>query len=751
MSQYRILVTTIYVLLTGVLGIASVTTHAVVLEEIVVTAQKREQSIQDVGISITAFNAEQIKRLGFTGTQEIDQQTPGLMVTDYGNGVTTVFTVRGSSQLDFADHQEAPVAVYLDGAYNSYLSGVGFMFYDLERIETLRGPQGTLFGRNATGGLVHLITAKPTREFEGYGELSGGEYGKIRFEGALSGPLTDAVSGRLSLLFDNDDGFVDNRLGDDLLDTDNKSGRAQLLFEPNDDVSLLVSGRWAIDDINGQGYSVTQAVTSADGLVRLSNSGPAYQSFCENVVVFGPTTPATLPPRADCLGLIEPDDGIHKVGIDEVGYFEREHYGITATLNWNLGNFRIVSITDWQDLTKRYREDTDGTANTLFNFLQDMDSNQISEELRVHWETDQSRWVAGAYYLNIDGNFDVGGEFPAFGFDTDNHQELETETYAFFLQGEYDITPEWTAIAGIRWTEDEKDYVFDAGCSGIIIPDFGSICGFFAGLVQGDGVPPTSRSEGEYSATFELDWHPNEDWLVYGKVTRGNKAGGFNGGSFGNFLVSEAEYDGEVLTSYEGGFKATLFNGTTRLNSTIFYYDYEDFQTFTQLGVTIFVFNVDAEVLGGEIELITNPWEGWEFMFGVSLLDADQKDLEYAGVTRDRPLPNAPEVSFNGLGRYEWPMFGGSMAAQLDFNYVDERSLNTIDHPALIADSYFVLNGKLSYTTADGRWQADLWVKNLNDEDYIQTGFDTSTASGLNIEVAAPPRWFGGTITYRWN
>ena len=156
-------------------GISVPIVHAQLLEEVIVTAQKREQSIQDVGISVTAFNGEQIKQLGFTCTQEIDQHAPGLMVTDYGNGVTTVFTVRGSSQLDFADHQEAPVAVYLDGAYNSYLSGVGFFFYDLERIEVLRGPQGTLFGRNATGGLVQLVTAKPTREFEGYGEISGGE------------------------------------------------------------------------------------------------------------------------------------------------------------------------------------------------------------------------------------------------------------------------------------------------------------------------------------------------------------------------------------------------------------------------------------------------------------------------------------------------------------------------------------------------------------------------------------------------
>ena len=206
-----------------------------------------------------------------------------------------------------------------------------------------------------------------------------------------------------------------------------------------------------------------------------------------------------------------------------------------------------------------------------------------------------------------------------------------------------------------------------------------------------------------------------------------------------------------MLTSYEGGFKATLFDGKARLNSSIFYYDYKDFQTFTQLGVTIFVFNIDAEVLGGEIELVANPWDGWEFLFGASFLDAEQKDLAFAGVSRDRALPNAPDVSLNGLGRYEWPMFNGTMAAQIDFNYVDERSLNTIDHAGLIGDSYVVVNGRLSYATGDGHWQADLWVKNLNDEDYIQTAFDTSTASGLNIEVASPPRWVGGSITYRWD
>ena len=142
--------------------------HTQVLEEITVTAQKREQSLSDVGISITAFSGDQLKQLGMTSTTQLSMHTPGMLVTDYGSGTTTAFTIRGSSQLDFADHQEAPVAVYIDGAYNSYLGGVGFNFFDLDRVEVLRGPQGTLFGRNATGGLVHVISARPVQKNEGY-------------------------------------------------------------------------------------------------------------------------------------------------------------------------------------------------------------------------------------------------------------------------------------------------------------------------------------------------------------------------------------------------------------------------------------------------------------------------------------------------------------------------------------------------------------------------------------------------------
>jgi iron complex outermembrane receptor protein len=333
---------------------------------------------------------------------------------------------------------------------------------------------------------------------------------------------------------------------------------------------------------------------------------------------------------------------------------------------------------------------------------------------------------------------------------------METESYAAFFQGEYELSEQWSVIAGIRWTEDEKNInaiplCFDAGSGA----DFGlpdDPCPlFFGGSAQVGPPLDSNRSEGEWSGLFELDWRPNEDWLVYGKYSRGNKAGGYNAGAAMIFDVATSfEYEGEILTSYEAGFKATLFDGKARLNASLFYYDYADFQSFSQQGPNLIVFNTDAENKGGEIELMANPAEGWDFLLGLSFQDAMQKDVEFGLETRDRPMPNSPNITFNGLGRYEWPAFGGYMSAQLDFNYVDERALNGIDHPGLIDDSYVVANARLGYVTEDGKWDASLWVKNFTDEEYVPTAFDLTTFTGIIVDAPGAPRWFGATVRYSY-
>jgi len=751
----------VFILLTVAAVAFSPLVYAQLLEEVTVTAQKREQSLSDVGISVTAFTGEQLKGLGMTNTTQLDDQVPGLMVTDMAGG-TTAFTIRGSSQLDFGDHQEPPVAVYSDDVYNSYLAGVGFTFFDIERIEVLRGPQGTLFGRNATGGLVHIISAKPTRENEGYVELTGGDFGLFRTEAVLNAPLGETAAGRISVAYEHTDGYQKNRIGDDLNDVNNFSGRAQLLFEPSDDLSIHISGRWSTDDANGQGYHVRSGLTDIGGIPGLPGNGLVHEgtpeqhdAFCAGF--FGPGFPI-VPGATDCFGFTEPDDGVHKVGVNEIGFFKRDHYGFTGKVDWQLSNgMNLVSITDWQDFSKRYLEDSDSTPEDLFTFPQNMDSNSVSQELRLHGESEKSNWVAGFYYLNIDSDYRAGtNTFNCCLFQLDNTYQLETESYAFFAQNDYEISEQWSIVAGLRWTEDDKDFHAIPICNSA---GPGEVFGlpedpcefFFPGTAQTGPPIDDSRSEGEWSGMFELDWRPNDDWLVYAKYSRGNKAGGYNAGAAMLFDTATAlEFDGEVLISYESGFKTTFFDGKARLNASVFYYDYQDFQSFSQQGANLVVFNTDAENIGGEIELITNPAEGWEFMFGLSLQDAKQKDVEFGGEVRDRPMPNAPDVTFNGLARYEWAIFDGMMAAQLDFNYVDERVLNGIDHPGLFDDSYFVANARLGYVTNDGKWDVSLWVRNLNDAEYVATTFDLSIFTGAIIDAPGPPRWWGATVQYNF-
>ena len=195
---------------------------------------------------------------------------------------------------------------------------------------------------------------------------------------------------------------------------------------------------------------------------------------------------------------------------------------------------------------------------------------------------------------------------------------LETSTYAFFARGEYELSPQWSVIAGFRWTEDEKDTRVHGACYDV--PGFEGTCDFFyPGQVQNNMILDTGRSEGEWSGTFQLNWRPNEDLLLYAKYSRGNKAGSYNTGYFTAFLPQAFEFGGEVLTSYEGGVKSTMFDGRARLNGSVFYYDYKDFQSFFQLGLNWSAQPQDAEVLGGELELVASPWEGWEFAAGADL------------------------------------------------------------------------------------------------------------------------------------
>lgn len=744
------------------------------LEEIVVTAQKREQNIQDVGISITALTGNQLGQLGISNSEDLMNVVPGLVIGSFGSQATTTPTIRGVSQNDFADHEEPPVALYVDGAYNSFIGGAGFNMFDVQRVEVLRGPQGTLFGRNSTGGLLQIVTRKPTENFDAYGEVNVGEYNLIRFEGAVSGPITKQLLARLSIATNNNDGYIKNTIGHDLQGTNNYSGRLQLEFLPTDNITALLKIHGSRDNVKGSvGYETPRAIFSFSdpaALVFNPTSQAQYVAFCNGLFDANTPAPMNITNTSTCSGWEDPKiKDPYTTAIDNPGYMDRKTYGVTGTVTWDVNDsIKVTSLTDYLVLKRNYSEDTDGTAFSLFNFYSFMNSDQFSQELRVNAEGERTRWVAGAYYLTIHHDITTGIDARAnaytlananpdvlFPFLTRNNVNQKTESWALFGQAEYDFMPGWTAIGGVRYSHDNKTIDITPSCDPAA-DIFGFTCFLLdqPGTIQGDGYVG-AQSSGLISAKFELDWHPSDKWLVYAGVTRGVKGGGFNAGAIAGLPESAASYKPEILVDYEGGFKSTLFDDKARFNGSVFYYDYKNYQAFTLTGLTPTVFNTDASVKGFELELTANPWEGLTTILGMSYLDARAYNvpnnlLPGAVNLGTQRMPQAPKWSYDGVVRYQWPMFNGTMAIQGDLTYVGRRVFNTVNHPALFDGAYTLVNGRLSYTTQDDKWTLALWVKNLTAARYTSFAFDFSGSDGTAPATVNPPRWVGGTISYKY-
>lgn len=758
--------------------ITTTVANAQILEEITVTAQKREQSLQDVAISVTAFSGDQISSLGFTNTVDIAQQTPGMLIRQihpYNIGIN----IRGVSQNDFAGHLEAPIALYLDDAYVSSMGAVHGQIFDLERIEVLRGPQGTLFGRNATGGLAHYVSRRPTESFEGYGEFTYAEYDQIKFEGAVSGPLSENLLGRLSIATNKHDGVYENRIGEDLRAAESYSARGQLVFKASEDLELHIKAAYSVDDTNGNAYVFAPSTFDASGRGVPIPAGVTGTFL--GIVDLGDfvSDPITGPcPGCDPFGYIEPDNDPHTGSHDVIGLFQREIYNLQGKVTWERDGFTVTSITDYFKMHADNTEDLDASPFAAASFSGQEDREQFSQELRFSGDTDQLSWTAGFYYLDFDtltGAFlseDIGplttiffdssagaiapafndpslpflttGPFPpGFGFDAPaSHVEnIDTQSWAIFGHLEYKLSDQFTLIGALRYTEDDREMsiVYDNTAFGIPIV-----------ALNPANTPGLDQSFNNVSAKAQINYTPNDDWLLYAGFTRGHKAGNFSASLFAPASVSEIPHDEEVLHSVEIGAKGTLMDGRLRLNASAFYYDYQDYQAPFFVNFSQVFSNLEAEAYGAEVELVIRPSDSLDFLFGVSLIDSKVKDVGRAdGSFANSDLPNAPPVSFNGLGRYTWPAFGGNLAIQGDFNYVDDFGFGLVGNLTEKGDSYIVGNARISYTTGDEKWKLTAFVQNLGDAEYQIFAADSSFA-GFSALTIANPRWFGGTVSYHW-
>lgn len=735
---------------------------AATLEEIVVTAQKREQNLQDVSVAVTAFSGEAMGALNMTTSVDIAAQTPGLNIgTPVGEGNNPSITLRGVGLNDFNDNNEGPIAVYRDGVYQSAMPGLTFQLFDLERVEILRGPQGTLYGRNATGGLINFISVKPTDELEGFIDVTVADYGQLKTESAISGSLSDSVRGRISLATNDHDGYVENRIGPDANEANSIAYRGQLEVDLSDSLTALLNVHGGESDTNAPQYQ-HQATDDGTGAAGV----------------------------ADFYGYIDTDNDNFAGAYDREGILNIESSGASLTLVWTQDDLEFASITAIENVEKVHEEDTDMGPNPgiLPRFASEND--QFSQEFRLSGASDSSRWIVGAYYFEneVEGQLDLtvnypgplvdfitgepdgtfGNDFvPFFNYDVDYVQE--TESMGIFGQFEYDLSEAFTLIAGLRYTQEERtmayqnrtDTVPDAVLNSCLIPA-GDVCGFGFGA----GFPGTNTfidftnsnpdvgnldeiDVDNVSGKIGLDFRPNEDMLIFANIARGFKSGGFNGG-FLDFTdgveVADIPFDEELLTSYELGFKSTLADGTVRFNATAFFYDYEDYQALTFAGLSQFINNSDAEVTGLDLEMIWSPDARWDINIGASLLDTEVDSVAVRGVgaVEGTEMVLAPEFTLNGLVRYQ---VTDELSVQVDFNHQDDHYFDITNSDLSLEDAYTVWNLQVGYEYSEN-FSFDVFAKNVTDEEYRVYTFDFSGAAGFNQQFYAPPRWVGVGFNY---
>lgn len=714
------------------------------IEVIQVTAQKRSQASQAVGVAVTAFSGDQIDKLGFTDSTDVVDMSPGVQIYGTTGDSAFSFAVRGVAQTDFADHQESPNAVYIDEVYKSQTSTVGFSMFDTQRVEILRGPQGTVFGRNATGGLVHFITKKPTDTTEGYVKAEIGSYDTYRIEGGVGGELSENILGRISGVYNDKGPYIENRLGKDGGDSEKVAVRGQLLFFLGDSADLLISSTYGDMTVDTPQYYQTVGSRFNSDFLGVANGSTDY------------------------LGYQDTDNDPFAGDWDATGDWGTTAKSLTATLNVDFESVSLTSITDFSNVEKTFTGDTDSGAaslrplnGTVFlpdgsfvpgqaQFGNEADVDQFSQELRLSGDFDDGLWMVGAYYLDIEGDYNaaVGWSFagPDAGFLIGPNSDFinKTKSMAIFGQTEYELSDEYTLITGVRVTQDDLDISYGNNII-ITIPPTYTASGPRT-VIAPNGAFSDSMEDTLVTAKVELDWKPTDELFTYASWNLGAKGGGFNAAVSG---APVPKFDPEELNAYELGFKYTEDWG--RINGAVFYYDYKDAQIFQLIGgLDQIVFNADETIKGVELETAFNLIEGLDVLLSASYIDANLEDVVAGALVTDRRPPGVPELSGSALIRYAFPVFDGELALQAELTAQSDSFLSVDNAPVMRNPGYGKTNIRVSYTNSDDTWVVTASLENVFDKEYKSQGFDLTGLTGSSSFIYGSPQWFSLTAQYNW-
>ncbi len=715
---------------------------------VIITAQKREQDILDVGISTLAVSQEDLSEQRIEQIRDLGRSIANFSVKEQIPGAIPVVTIRGVGLDDFSTTNNPAAGIYIDEVSLSSLALMSFDLYDLERVEVLRGPQGTLYGRNSTAGAVNIITAKPVDHFEARLAGGAGNYKRFEGEGMLNMPVGETAAFRISgRAVRQDEGFWKSRLlpGETLGEQDVTQGRAQFAFTPMEgwDVNLKVDGLKSRSEM-GQGEFF--------GSVNFGTGVPP--NFTCNPILAGHVDPTQC---TDFLGYTDTDGDPFTGDWARDSQYDIDQLGVTARIEGDLGFATFTSITGYIDFGRDFYIDSDAAPFREFEFNQQDHVQQWSEEMRLSGEAGGFTWVVGGIYSQDK----VKVRTPSFFDDLFLSEGLitadqQTEALGAFAQGEWRLSDRLSLITGIRYTDETKDYVGGTrdlnpfGLSMLLTP----VCASPTAPCQLSFLD-SSISDKFWSWRAGLNWHVTDDTLLYASVSRGQKSGGF----FSGFALTTAQllpYRSEELTAYEIGAKTRLPDYHLRAEASAFHYDYSDLQTFIRvdlgpLSVQALGNVPEAEVNGLDASLDWAPVDGLTLQAGLGLLDTELGAfMTTAGpVAAGNKLPNAADVTGNLRGTYEWQVGGNLMArVQAGAQYSDAVFKDALNDPVIEGDAYWLYDARISLGDLDSDWEIALWGQNLADEQHVVQGLNSGLGAGNRTYNA--PRTFGISLSRKF-
>ena len=707
------------------------------LDEVVVTATRRESTIREVPFSIAALDGESLRTQQINNPQSLVATIPGITI-DTTDKSLSIVAIRGNTSTFRTATLDTPVAFFVDDVYYVFTNDLNANFYDLTRVEVLRGPQGTLFGRNVVGGAIAVVTNNPSFDPDYFAEATGGNGGYVRTEGMVNGALVgDKLAGRFAFSTERSDGLIDTpRQEGNLGEFDNQSARGKLLFRPADSLSIVLSGDYSKS--SGNGGAIT--VAAGGPQVIPATFGPfANEKWANN-------SPIRNPYHQSLRG------GYLRGDLDLFGG------ALTSISGYRLND--SDSLTDDVPVA---------AAGAVFGRSQRVGNRSFTQELRFASAPGGLSYVVGAYYLSADvstfngfaysplAGSPVGGAIPPNpGMTNINRfQNGDVTSIAGFGEATFAITDRWSLIAGARYTQDKKaiDYRAESETNGNTrIAVFG-----FPGTVVASG----EESWDAVTPRFSIQYRPVDDVNLYATYAKGFKSGGFVDNAYANPTLP---LNPEDAKNYEVGLKSRLFDARATFNISVFQQETKNLQNFSGAGGIAHTYNGTAKTKGVEVESAAQLTDAFRLSLNYAYVDGEYTDLRdplvnvnYSG----NPVKYTPKNSFTLAGNYDYYMSSGRvLTLQSDFAYATEVHTDDANllqqFPNLYEDTAGrTLNARIVYKSADERWSVGLWGKNLTDH------YQISVADDITSFLAVPgatrywkifsnqPRTYGVTLSFR--